>query len=278
MATETLRPNGAGDDTELEPYDGTTNWQNVDEETPDGESTDNYNDTNNWLRDLYAIADHSVGSGTINHVKVYAHCKFFTSGTPENSQLKITIKSGEGAGAPDTISEGSEETLTTTWTNYSHQWDTNPKTGSAWTWDEIDNLQAGVSLRAGGGDAYSADVTQVYVEVEYTLEATPKSSSDTGSGADAYVSLEKPEAKTSSDIGSGVEGTPMPSAILAGSETGSGIEILVARLLATVDTGTSAEVSGLVKDLFVSELGLGSDSLVAKIEMPTKGGGMKLWI
>jgi len=73
----------------------------------------------------------------------------------------------------------------------------------------------------------------------------------------------------------------MPSAILAGSETGSGIEALVARLLAAVDTGCGVEVvvevGGLFKNLFATELGEGSDLLTAKIEMPTKGGGMKLW-
>jgi len=112
---------------------------------------------------------------------------------------------------------------------------------------------------------------------------TAKTSSDTGSGIDAIVSLETPEAKSSSDAGSGVEGTPVPSAILVGSETGSGIEAFIARLLAALDTGSGAEASSveteeLLKDLFASELGQGSDSLTAKIEMPTKGGGMKLWI
>jgi hypothetical protein len=106
--------------------------------------------------------------------------------------------------------------------------------------------------------------------------------SETGSGADAVYSLETPEAKSSSDAGSGVEGTPVPSAVLAGSETGSGVEALIARLLAALDTGggaeaSSIEIEGLLKALFASELGRGGDCLVAKIEMPTKGGGMKLW-
>jgi hypothetical protein len=109
---------------------------------------------------------------------------------------------------------------------------------------------------------------------------TAKTSSDTGSGADAYVSLETPGAKLSSDIGSGLEGTPLPGASLAGSETGAGIEALAARLLASLDTGSGVEVAqlvGLLKDLFATELGEGGDLLTAKIEMPTKGGGMKLW-
>jgi hypothetical protein len=106
--------------------------------------------------------------------------------------------------------------------------------------------------------------------------------SEVGSGADAVYSLETPEAKSSSDAGSGVEGTAVPSAVLAGSETGSGVEALIARLLAALDTGggaeaSSVEIEGLFKALFASELGQGDNCLVAKIEMPTKGGGMKLW-
>jgi hypothetical protein len=81
--------------------------------------------------------------------------------------------------------------------------------------------------------------------------------------------------------GSGVEGIPLPSASLSGSESGSSIEALASRLMATFDIGTAIEASSLFHDLFqslfASEVGEGLDLLVAKIEMPTKGGGMKLW-
>jgi len=105
---------------------------------------------------------------------------------------------------------------------------------------------------------------------------------ETGSGVDAVDSLQTPMAKSASDAGSGVEGTPLLGATLTGSETGSGIEALVARLLAAFDTGggveaSSVETDGQLKNLFANELGEGSDCLTAKIEMPTKGGGMRLW-
>jgi hypothetical protein len=103
----------------------------------------------------------------------------------------------------------------------------------------------------------------LYGEGEVTV--TEKTSSDTGSGVDACVSLETPEAKTSADAGSGVEGSPLPAATLASSESGSGIE------------AANVFDEGLLKDLLASELGQGADCLIAKIEMPTKGGGMKLW-
>jgi hypothetical protein len=145
------------------------------------------------------------------------------------------------------------------------------------------------SAYAGGNLEYSTNSGSTWTGTGHDfmfedwgeLAVTQKTSSDTGSGADACVLLETGEAKTSSDVGSGVDDTPMPSATLAGSESGSGIDALIARLLAAVDTGTDTEVStlftALLRELAASERGEGSDSLAAKIEMPTKGGGMKLW-
>jgi hypothetical protein len=283
MATEILRPNAAGDETNIanqQPTSG-AHWDKVDEATPDDFTTYVYdNSQTDYKRDLYNIANHSVGSGTINFIKVYGYARGWA--TPDQANLKIAIKSGQGTGAPDTVSESGEITTTTSWAYYSNQWNTNPKTGNAWTWDEVDTLQAGIALRRPqSGQTYSSYCTQVYVEIDYGAAGTEKTSSDNGSGVDAYVSLEQSEAKTSSDTGSGVEGTPLPSATLAGSETGASIEAIIARLLAALDTGTGAEVGvevgGLPKDLFAIELGWGNDSLIAKIEMPTKGGGMKLW-
>lgn len=271
MAIEILRPNAAGDEENISNVTGDgvgTHYTTVDEETPDDDTTYVRNKNTAYERDLYNIADNSAGSGTINSVTVYARCK----GTLiEQASLKIAIKS-------TSAHESAEKTITTDWANYSEQWATNPDTGSAWTWDEIDGLQIGISIRESSTQDWKYTYcTQVYVEVDYTPAETPKSSSDAGSGVDAYVSLETPEAKSSSDTGSGVEVTPVQSAVLAGNETGSGIEALIARLLTGDETGTSIELGALLRAFFASELGRGSDSLTAKIETPIKGGGMKLW-
>ncbi len=268
MATEVLRPNAVGDETNIESQYPTSgeHWDKVDEETPDEATTRLYNSDCPYERDLYNLPA-SSGSGTINFIKIYIRCKRYKETDPE-SWAKPSLKSNS------TVTDGTEIDLTTTWTTYSEQWNTNPADGEAWEWADIDALQIGVSLKSGSTDM--AYCTQVYVEVDYT-PVTPKTSSDAGSGADVYVSLEKTEAKTSSDTGSGAEGTPMQSAVLAGNETGSGIEDLIARLLTGDETGTSVEVGNLLRAFFVSEMGQGSDSLIAKIETPTKGGGIKLW-
>jgi hypothetical protein len=282
MATEILRPNAAGDECTITYEDGATcpnHYQNVDEATPDEDATRVKEGGQIYHRDLYNLSDHSTGSGTINSVTVYTRCRVGAA-TINQASLKIAIKSGS------TVSESPAITMAqaSVYQNDSYQWTTDPNTGSAWTWAAIDALQAGVSLKAcdsaDGGGPGRTSCTQVYVEVDYTPSVTGKTSSDTGAGVDAYVSLETGEAKTSSDVGAGAEGIPMPSATLTGSETSSGIEALIFRLLSGVDTGTGTEVAqvgGLFQDLFASERGWGYDSLTAKIEIPTKGGGMKLW-
>jgi len=156
--TLTLRPNANGDVIELAPNDSVTNYENVNEAVPDEMETRNYVTGVNDLRDLYGLPNHTSEVGTINFVKVYIRC----------------IKSSVGVGKAweiikthGTEHEGTEHAVTTVWLNYSHQWDTNPNTLFAWTWEEIDALQAGVRLYNDSAGRYT-HCTQVYVEVDYT--------------------------------------------------------------------------------------------------------------
>ena len=257
MAIETLRPNAAGDECNIRNQTGAAcpdHYQNVDEAVSDGHTTkvvEWQSPYTTWYRDLYNIEDSGAGTGDINKVTVYARCVHM-GGTPNQASLKIAIKTG------GTAFEGSEETLTGSWVNYSKEWATNPDTGLAWTWAEINSLQAGLAMRninTADGAGSSSNCTQVWVEVDYN------------------------PAKSSSDSGSGLEGAPVPTATLASSESGLGLGAISSQLAAitSVDTGTSVELSALLKDLFASELGRGADSFTAKIESPTRGGGMKLW-
>ena len=66
-----------------------------------------------------------------------------------------------------TVYTGTEQsTDSDTFITESYQWATNPFTGSAWTWSEIDALQAGIELKVDDSDDYAA-CTQVYVVVDY---------------------------------------------------------------------------------------------------------------
>ena len=167
--TETLRPNGSGSETSIDtqyPSSG-SHWDKVDEASPDEDST--YVENKNgavysYQRDLYAIQDHLVGSGNINKVTITARQKH---NSPSGSGLKISLKTHGAVYDYDYTAY-----TQSVWHDISHEMTVNPYTGVAWTWAEIDALEAGVSL---GGSTYSPDwsrVTQVYVVVNPTSAET----------------------------------------------------------------------------------------------------------
>lgn len=157
MATLYLRPNAAGDETNLEHQypDSDYHWDKVDEATPDEATTCIYTHSGTYLRDLYGLED-TAETGTINWIKVWMRC--FSNGANQG-RGKTAISTG------GTVYDGSEEIVTWTWTDYSTQYTTNPKTEATWTWEELNALQAGVSLYVGF--SYGAYCTQVYIEVDY---------------------------------------------------------------------------------------------------------------
>ncbi len=164
-ANETLRPDSAGDETNVDeqfPASG-ANWEKVDEAVSDNDTT--YIQTNGgWQEDLYSTDNRTTGSGIINYVKVYMVGRSLDTPTRTGAYVHIKTNGVEYNGA--------EETVTTSYAAYSNQWTNNPQTGSAWSWDEIDALQIGVGIRgskAGGSPSTRyTRVTQVYVEVNYT--------------------------------------------------------------------------------------------------------------
>ncbi|MFC2011805.1 hypothetical protein ACFLVU_01620 [Chloroflexota bacterium] len=164
-ANEILRPTADGDETTVQyinPVSPPTHWDKVDDVTPDGYSTSVYTEDYSvvWTEDLYQIADHSAGQGQINYVRVYAVAAHETS-NPSGNNFRIHIKTN------GVEYNGTALTTTTTYTAYSYDWNDNPQTGQPWTWTEIDNLQAGVSLLRAKNNVYTA-CTQVYVTVNYT--------------------------------------------------------------------------------------------------------------
>jgi len=152
-ATETLRPNAAGDETNLIPMGGSINWQMVDEESYDDYGTYVRTGSATYLRDLYNLPTPS-GSSVTNSVNVHIRC------IGAGGFVKIAIKSDT------TVTEGGEIALTGSWADYSYQWNKNPADNKDWTWSDIDNLQIGLAARYPGGA--QPQCTQAYVEVDYT--------------------------------------------------------------------------------------------------------------
>ena len=159
-ATVILRPNAAGDETNFN-IGGTTpaptNWESVDEASSDDDVTYVEEVGNSYAHDLYSLSDVSL-SGSINSVTVYIHCK--AGPTPAWPSAYTRIKTGGGA------YNGTEITLSTSYATYSTSYSNNPG-GGAWTWTQINALQAGLGMKkASNAQPKKSICTQVWVVVD----------------------------------------------------------------------------------------------------------------
>jgi len=156
--TLVLRPDGSGDSTELTPFPAATaNWDCVDDVTSDGDSTYVYSDSNHFGSDFYNFAD-TPQTGSIDSVTVWMKVR----GTRAANNVAKTLIKTNGV-----ISEGTAQDVTTGYSDISTVYDENPQSNAAWTWDEVNLLQAGCALkRSGRGD--TTRCTQVWVVVEST--------------------------------------------------------------------------------------------------------------
>jgi len=170
--TLTLRPNGNGDD-DLARNTGSNNYQCVDEASSDNDSTYvyDYSDNSGFARDYYSFENHGSVTGTINSVTVYINCKQVQEGGSTSQSQARTALRWDG-----NTEYGTAVNLGTTYSTYSTVYTTTPD-GDAWTWGNIDSLQAGVSLLSadtdtnwwwGDEDTSFARCTQVWVVVTYT--------------------------------------------------------------------------------------------------------------
>lgn len=151
----TIRPNGSGSEDELSGC-SSANWQCVDEVAADEATTVVQRASNSWASDLYALSDPAAGACTPSRVTVYIRCRRAQSQGDARPTIRVN----------GTTYTGASNALSSSWTNYSHIWTSNPSTNAAWTWSDINNLQAGVDLR-GQNSNFPAYCTQVWVVVEY---------------------------------------------------------------------------------------------------------------
>jgi FlaG/FlaF family flagellin (archaellin) len=160
----TLRPNAVGTTGITERQGDTVNWRCVDEASADT-STYVYMPPPIWpfgtfQTDTYNLED-TTQTGTITNVKVYIRCS--ETNTILGSQARTTMRVGGGPIQLGTTTIN----LGTAWTTYSSDYSKAPG-GANWTWDDINQLQAGVSLQSRGYFGVittTARCTQVWVEV-----------------------------------------------------------------------------------------------------------------
>lgn len=154
---DTLHPTGTGTTAQLATNGCTSNWECVDDITADGDNTYVKSSGVSYGTDTYQTGDPSDTSCTITSVAVYIRARRFV----KDAYAKVILRTHS------MDYTGSEETLTNSFVEYSKQWTTNPNTGVAWTWSEIQAMEIGVSLRSTKS-THPARCTQVWVVVEYS--------------------------------------------------------------------------------------------------------------
>ena len=165
MATETLRPNGNGDLSALwgSDSDQSNNYALVDETSAnDFDYVENRGLAEEWDTDLYNLPSTAIPAGsTINKVTFYAR---FKGGLRGEDYCKFAYKSG------GTVYYSSAPNVTTYYAEYSWEQTTNQKTSAAWTIDDINALQIGVSLYYGKS-SFGGFCSQLWIVVDYTEAA-----------------------------------------------------------------------------------------------------------
>jgi len=183
MAILTLRPNGdnaAG--CAQTRSTGSYNYACVDEATYDNADYCYVSSAASPRRDHYDLPDHGTENGPISKITVKAKSKYVASGGGSDSgSITLSLR------VSGTDYDDSGHSLSTSEAEYSHDWTTNPATGNAWSWSEIDALIAGDVLAAAGSRVDNTDpknpVTyysnsydfQFWVEVTYTATISPSS-------------------------------------------------------------------------------------------------------
>ncbi len=152
----------------VHPIFHSTHWDLVDDETPDGTSSEVYccDITGAWHSDVYShgFDEADYPNGVVKKVTEYI-CVQTSSGTYERA--KFLFDDGElHESSPVAINEGFK-TFSYDFTDLKENW----------SWDDIRDCKFGVSLR--GGLLQCSGCTQVYLEVEYTPLAWSAMTSDT---------------------------------------------------------------------------------------------------
>lgn len=168
QGSEILTPNGGGDQTEMEaqyPAKG-EHWDKVDEyPAPDDSTTYITSTATNYETDLYNLSDPQSQTVTevkdIQSITIYFRVNYTADPANQPAAAESVIKT------EDTVVPSPAVTVTSAnYTTLSYTWRGNPVTGKPWTWDEMTQLQAGVSLKGGNGHR-AINCTQVYVSVNY---------------------------------------------------------------------------------------------------------------
>lgn len=131
---ETIRPTGAGNQTDFTPSTG-SNWENVDDTTPDDDSTYNYHAPQGLPgTDLFTMGDLTTISGSIFGIQPIIYTRKDDAGSAD---LYSVIRTG------GTDYVGSGISLGDSYIYHTDILEENPNTATAWTVTDINNIEGG---------------------------------------------------------------------------------------------------------------------------------------
>ena len=157
----TLRPNGPGTVAEWTGNVNTTNWQHVSERAYLTNTADYVYTSTDGKRDSYNLENHGTETWRISNVRVVIYARLASSA---DDQITLQLVIGT------TPYDGQTYNLGPNWGEngiqcYTSDWPLNPSTTGAWTWAQIDALQAGFKSVKVGGSMTEERVAQLYVQV-----------------------------------------------------------------------------------------------------------------
>ncbi len=133
---DTIRPDATGDATDFTASPAVDNYLNVDDVTPDDDTT--YVESGvSADKDLYNFGALGFSPGAIDVVNVVGLVRNPDAGTTE---FKMKVKSGTTEG------DGSSQTPSATYKYLDDNFLVNPDTASAWTESEVNGMQAGQEI------------------------------------------------------------------------------------------------------------------------------------
>ena len=175
----TLRPTeGDGHELDWSPSSGTDHYAMVDEETT---NDDDYVSVSNKDEEDYWKVENTSASGDINFVEVWLRTKHSAG----DEEFAFCIANAGGTeGCSGDYGDYAD------WTDDLWNLTTNPITASAWTWDNINNLEIGIKSKASGGWGGTAYCSQAWIVVNYNDTSPPTYSNNVTSVANgsAYLS------------------------------------------------------------------------------------------
>jgi hypothetical protein len=167
--SEILVPNAPGDDTELSSQypEADEHWDKVDDQpaADDGDTYVSTEGSGGWQRDLYNLSNFTGAGGetTIENITVYFR---FAADDDYDVTAMAAIKTDGKVYEGPNMTQSGTDFITQSW-----QCTKNPATDKSWTPEEINDLQAGITIK-GQNKNKPALCTQVYVKVNYKHTTT----------------------------------------------------------------------------------------------------------